>query len=809
MNRLRYWIGMIALAIVGLLFTSLLGVLLYLNSSLPPVERLENPDYALPTEVYDRNGQKVTEIFIVRRKLVKLEQIPAHLINGLVAKEDSRFYDHKGIDPLRMMKAAWINTLKGRKDQGASTLTQQTARQFFLTLERTWVRKLKEILLALKIEREFTKDEILTLYLNKVNFGDAWGVAAAAEFYFDKPVEELTLAESSLLVGLLPAPNRYKPTRNPHLARQQRNIVLLRMADEGFITRTQQLAASSEPILLAERKDPSLDSVAYYVELVRRLIQEKYGSKDLYEGGLKVYTAMDINYQIAAHKALVDGVHELDRRQGFRGAIEKIELDEHKQVPEDVLTDLNPPQTVRVGRISKGIVTEVSDTEARVALGTSVEGVIPWELLKNQWQQWIDPEDESKVYPITRPADILAPGDLVQVIPTWLDPETGEFSLDLYQNPQTNGALYAMNPQTGEVLAMVGGLRYGRLEGASEFIRATQAERQPGSAFKPIVYAAAIDEGYTPATILEDSPRVFTLSSGRKHIPKNYDETYLGTVTLRDSLARSRNVPSVQLVAEIGPRKVIDYARKLGITTHIPEESIIALGTHSVKLDELTRAYGVFAAGGKLAKPIYIRRIEDAQGNLIVQNEPEMEQVISDATAYLVADILQDVVRSPIGTAYRVMSDLGRPAAGKTGTTQGYSDAWFVGFIPQIAAGIYVGFDDPGRTLGHAESGGRAAAPIWRNFMVDVQRSLPIEAFKQPATVVAQRVDPSGQFVSPCDAGTGSRMEFFKDESIPLRFRNADGCGAAAMPGYRPVAPPTGGGGRTAPEEGGGEDDRL
>ncbi len=786
-RKIKRWIGLTGLGTAATLFVLVVVTLIYLNSTLPSVELLVDPDYALPTTIYDRHGTKVQEIFIKRRKLVAYDQLPRHLINGLIAKEDARFFEHRGIDPLRMMKAAWVNLMAMKTAQGASTLTQQTARQFFLTLKKTWTRKFKEILLALKIEREFTKEEILTLYLNKVNFGDAWGVAAAAEYYFNKPVEELSLSEGAVLVGLLPAPNRYKPTRNPHLARQQRDIVLLRMAEEGFITRTQQMAAASEPIILAARRDPTISAVAYYVELVRRKLLKKYGSKNLYEGGLSVYMAMDLSYQLAAHRALYNGVRHLDTRRGYRGPVDRIELDEFKQVPDEVLVNLNPPNAVQLGQAVRGVVVEVDEEQARVALGLSQEGVISWELLTGQWklQLKLNKEEVEVPVPINALADILAPGDLVLVEPTWRDPESGEFSLDLFQEPQANGALYAVDPATGEVLAMVGGTRFGRGDGASEFIRATQAKRQPGSAFKPIIYALAIDEGYTLASILEDSPRVFTLRNGKKHIPKNYDSKYLGNTTLREALMRSRNVPTVQLVQEMGARKVIDYARKFGLTTQIPEESIIALGTHSVRLDELTRAYSVFAAKGKRADAIYILRIENARGEVLERSETRQEDVISETTAYLVGDVLQDVVRRPLGTGYRAMAEFNRPAAGKTGTTQNYTDAWYLGFIPQVVAGVYVGFDDVAKSLGPSESGGRAAAPIWLEFMKTVERSLAIETFRQPPSVVAHRVGPGGQLLGPCDNQENSRLELFKQSSIPNRFLSANGCGRAVRPDYR------------------------
>jgi penicillin-binding protein 1A len=672
--------------------------------------------------------------------------------------------------------------------QGASTLTQQTARQFFLTPEKTWIRKVKEILLALRIEREFNKEEIITLYLNKVNFGDAWGVAAAAEYYFNKRVEDLSLSESGVLIGLLPAPNRYKPTRNLQLSRRQRNIVLARMADEGFITRSEQMAATSEPIVLAERSDPRNEASAYYVELVRRLLLERLGSKSLYEGGLHVYTAMDLSYQVAAHQELLAGVRAVDRRRGYRGPSEHIALDELGQVPEEELVNLNPGRELDVGRIVDGVVVEVTETAVRVALAPYQEGLIAWEQFKPQWPASLPPgQEQPQPLAIRAFADILKPGDHIQGEIIGQDAQTGSLLLDLYQEPLANGAVYAMDPKSGEVLAMVGGIRFGRSDGGSEFVRATQAERQPGSAFKPVIYAAAIEEGYTPATVLDDSPRVFTMASGRKHTPQNYDQTFLGRLSLREALVRSRNVPTVQLVEEMGARKVIEYARKFGISTPIPEESIIALGTHSVRLSELTRAYAAFPNGGQRVEPIYVLRIEDSKGTVIMRAEPRAEQVISEATAYMISDVMRDVVRSPFGTGYRPMEGFDRPAAGKTGTTQNYTDAWYLGFIPQLVAGVYVGFDDPTISLGPAETGSHAAAPIWRGLMERVEGSLPIETFRQPESVIAMRVGQVGNLLGPCDRLDGSRYELFRAETIPKRLRD----GAACVTGPLQAAPPT------------------
>ncbi len=786
-----FWGGLALSVVLGISFVVLL---LYLNTQLPPVARLEDPDYSLPTIIYDRHARKVDEIFIKRRKLVTFNQIPKNLINGLIAKEDSRFFEHHGIDPLRIIKAAWVDLVSLNLVEGASTLTQQTARQFFLTLEKTWVRKIKEILLALRIEREFTKEEIITLYLNKVNFGDAWGVAAAAEYYFNKRVEDMSLSESAVLIGLLPAPNRYKPTRNLQLARRQRNIVLARMADEGFITRSEQMAASSEPIVLAERTDPKNEASAYYVELVRRVLLERFGSKNLYEGGLHVYTAMDLSYQVAAHQELVQGVRALDRRRGYRGPLDKMQLDELGHVPEDVLINLNPGRGLDVGRIVDGVVVEVSDKTAKVALSASQDGLITWEQLKPRWPVYLPQgRDNAQPLAITALKDILASGDHIQGEIVGQNSATGQYLLDLYQEPQANGAVYVMDPKTGEVLAMVGGIRFGRSEGGSEFIRATQAERQPGSSFKPIIYAAALEEGYTPATVLDDSPRVFTMATGLKHTPQNYDQTFLGRLSLRESMVRSRNVPTVQLVDEMGARKVIEYARKFGISTPIPEEIIIALGTHSVKLSELTRAYAVFPNGGKLVDPVYVLRIEDSKGNVLYRSEPHSEQVISEATAYVISDVMRDVVRNPFGTGYHAMQGFDRPAGGKTGTTQNYTDAWYLGFIPQLVAGVYVGFDDPNISLGPAETGARAAAPIWRGFMERIEGSLPIETFKQPDSVVTMRVGSAGQLLGACDNLDGSRYELFRADTIPKRLRDGSSCvtgplRAATPPAVQPSA---------------------
>lgn len=784
----RIWPFLLGLVVLGA--GGVVGGLYYLGRDLPEIARLDNPEYNLPTRLYDRHGQLIAEIFTERRKLIGHAQLPDYFVKGLVAKEDSRFFDHFGIDPLRILKAALVNARAGRIVQGASTLTQQTARQFFLSPEKKYIRKIKEILLALRIERNYSKEEILELYLNKVNFGDAYGVSAAAEYYFGRKVEELSLAQSATLIGLLPSPNEYKPTRNPVKATKQRNIVLARMADEGYITRTQYLAAASQPMVIAERSDPKGAATASYVELIRRKIQERFGNKRLYEGGLRVYTSMDLSYQVHAHAALVKGVGELDRRRGFRGPVAKYKLNrkgqllnEEGKVDDTILVELNPGRKLKVGKRLMGLVLQVNYEKARVALGPDLEGEIVWNLIKDRWPNRLITDEFEEPYskPIRDLRQILSPGFKIQVEVTAIDRISKKISLDLFQDPEANGSIFVMEPNTGEVLAMVGGIQYGRKDGGSEFIRATQAERQPGSSFKPIIYAAALEEGYTPASILDDSPRVFALDSGKKHIPKNYDNSYMGRLSLRQSLVRSRNVPTVQLVHEMGAGTVIKYARRFGITTNIPLETIIALGTHSVKLSELTRAYAVFPNGGKRVEMIYITRVENAKGKVLLRNKPVAEQIISKASAYMVADILRDVVRLPSGTGYRAMEGLGRPAGGKTGTTQNNTDAWYLGFIPQLVAGVYVGFDDSTISLGPSETGGKAAAPIWKDFIIRVEGSLPIETFNRPGSVVTMRVGPGGKLLDPCDDPTGSRFELFRQDLIPKRFESDKNCGATPL----------------------------
>ncbi len=774
-----FWIGILLATALGIGS----GVFLYdLSKELPTNidAELEKRD-TRPTVIYDRNSNQIDELYIQRRIIVPFEEFPSHLVQALLASEDSRFFSHYGIDPIRIFKALYIDIMAGGFVQGASTLTQQTARLFLLSTQKLIIRKLRELLLAFQLERQFTKEQILSLYLNKVFLGNAEGVEAAAQGYFGKHVRDLTVAESALLVGVLPAPSRYNPNVNPELALQRRNVVLQRMLEERYLTPGEYRVALQEPLKLIRIDDPTADATAYYVEHARRYLLSKYGKDSLYQGGLRVKLAMDLDYQIFAHEALQRGVLDLTRRQGYRGALFRPEpapdnatttLDNATDAELVTATSDNNSEALAayevlqqnrmlLGNIVYGIVTSLDEEEAVVWLGGQ-EGVLDWESIR-RWQlageQQGDPPE-----PLKQLSDALAQGDLVRVRLADFHSEADRFQLELYQPPRINGAVMVMNPGNGQVLAMIGGYRHE----TSEFNRAIQAKRQPGSAFKPIVYAAALDAGYTPASQLIDSPRAYrtgesSYGSAEIWIPKNYSKKLLGNVSLRTALVKSLNLPTIGLVDDLDPRTIISYAQRLGITTTIPSNLTIALGSFSVTLQEMVSAYAVYANQGKLRRPVYLLRVEDQHGNVLEQWEPQAEQVISPETAFLVGDMLQDVVRR--GTGWRARS-IERPSAGKTGTTNDYIDAWYIGYIPQLITGVYVGFDQP-RSLGPHESGSRAAAPIWVEFMKNAVASLPTEQFPQPPGVITVRIHSSGRRAGPCDSSDQTQEEHFRMGTEP------------------------------------------
>ncbi len=761
--------------ITGTISAAALGVFLFeLSKTLPQnlEDELHKRNDVLPTVLYDREGNQIEELFIQRRIVVPYEQFPPHLVQALVASEDSRFFSHLGIDPLRIPKAFLANLRAGRIVQGASTLTQQTARLFLLSREKQIVRKLREMLLAFRMEMQFSKQEILSLYLNKVYLGNAEGIEAASQGYFGKHAEELNLAESTLLVGILPAPSRYAPHVNPEFALLRRNTVLRRMRQEGFISEQELQKTSEMPISLIRIHDSTTEATSYYVEHVRRYLIKKYGSKVLYQGGLKVYLAMDLNYQTYAHEALRKGILELTKRQGFRGQQKDESLDNSSSTDNSTLDNTVKIDSLFLGNIVGGTVNEVSEKKVSVKIGKS-SGTLEWNNIKT-WRNGNILKDE-RPSRIAKPSEIFSTGDEIQVRLADYDTINNSFRLELYQEPLVNGALLAMDPKNGEVLSMSGGYRYGE----SEFNRAIQAQRQPGSSFKPIVYSAALDAGFTLSSALIDSPRAYatgaqTVGDAEIWTPKNYGDKIMGKVSLRTALVKSLNLPTIGLCEELKPKQVIVYSRRFGITADMMENLTTCLGSLSTTLQEMITAYGVFANQGRLVKPIYILRVEDQAGNTLESSLPEFKQVTSEETAFLLSNVLQDVVQTGTGRRARA---IGRPSAGKTGTTNDSVDAWYIGYIPQLLTGVYVGFDKP-RRMGRSETGSKAAAPIWIDFMKNAVTNLPTEQFKQPPGITTVKIHKSGRRAIPCDNVKEIKEEHYKTGTEPVLDLSRSGrCG--------------------------------
>ena len=756
-----FWIVIIISVVSG---TSLGFFLFELSKTLPQnlEDELHKRNDVLPTVLYDREGNQIEELFIQRRVVIPYEQFPPHLVQALIASEDVRFFSHLGIDPLRIPKAFLANLKAGRIVQGASTLTQQTARLFLLSREKQIIRKLREMLLAFRMEMQFSKQDILSLYLNKVFLGNAEGIEAAAQGYFGKHAMELDLAESALLVGILPAPSRYAPHVNPELTLQRRNVVLRRMRQEGFISEQELQKTIDTPISLIRIHDSTTEATSYYVEHVRRYLIKKYGSEVLYQGGLKVFLAMDLNYQTFAHESLRNGILELTKRQGFHGT--QSDNSHNNSMLSDNSTQGNTVKidSLFLGNIVAGIVKEVTKEKVSVELGES-SGILEWNNIST-WKNGNVLKDKRPTK-ISNPAEIFSVGDEIQVRLADYDSKNNYFRLQLYQEPLVNGALLAMDPKTGEVLSMTGGYRYGE----SEFNRAIQARRQPGSSFKPIVYSAALDAGFTLSSALIDSPRAYvtgaqTVGDAEIWTPKNYGDKVTGKVSLRTALVKSLNLATIGLCEELKPKQVIAYSKRFGITAKMMENLTTCIGSLSVTLQEMISAYGVFANQGRLVKPIYILRVEDQDGNILESSLPELKQVTSEETAFLLSSVLQDVVQRGTGRRARA---IGRPSAGKTGTTNNSVDAWYIGYIPQLLTGVYVGFDKP-RRMGKSETGSRAAAPIWINFMKNAVANMPTEQFRQPPGITTVKIHKSGRRAIPCDKAKDVHEEHYKSGTEPV-----------------------------------------
>ncbi len=732
------------------------GIYLYFGRDLPDFRAVTEYSPETVTRVYARGGELIDEFYVERRILVPLSRIPPHVVKAFLAAEDARFFEHKGVDFISILRAIITDIRAGRIVQGGSTITQQVVKTLFLTPERTLSRKIKEAILAFRIERNLTKDEILYLYLNQIYLGHgAYGVQAAAETYFGKDVSELSLAEAALLAGLPKAPNRYSPYNNPEGARKRLRYVIERMVEEGFISKEEARQALSERIKIRPKKAKTLGIAPYFSEYVRRYIEEKYGYDALYRGGLKVYTTLDVDLQDYARKAISRGLRNYDKRHGYRGPLKHLKEGEIKEFLEESRKALAGAEPAK-GTIYKGVVLG-KDGKGKyyvVQVGP-YRGKLPYRDM-----EWATLDGKGKRRNV---AEVLKRGDVVEVRVERAGDEGVLFSLE--QEPEAQAALVAIDPLSGEVRAMVGGYDFRK----SQFNRAIQARRQPGSAFKPIIYAAAMDKGYTPASIFVDSPVIYETSTGDGERvlwkPENFGKEFYGPITLREALAKSRNLVTIKLLNAIGVDYVIGYARKLGIRSSLNRDLSLALGSSGLSLLELTSAYSVFAARGIRYKPIFIRRIVDKDGRVLEENLPEGKEVISPETAYIMTSLLEGVIKK--GTGWRARA-LGRPAAGKTGTTDEYRDAWFIGYTPDIVAGVWVGFDDY-HTLGELETGSRAALPIWLYFMKAAHRGRPVKDFPVPEGVVFRKIDPkTGRPVPPWDKR--GVFEVFKKGTEPRQI---------------------------------------
>jgi len=756
----RYFL-LVSVFIVISSICGLVGVYFYLGGNLPKISSLKDYRPSIITTVYSDDTRKIAEFFKERRIVIPLSQMSEMLKKAFIAAEDARFHKHKGIDLLSIVRAFFKNIEAGAIVQGGSTITQQVTKSFFLTPERSYSRKIKEAILAYRIDKKFAKNEILFLYLNQIYLGHgAYGVEAASENYFGKSAQELNLAECAILAGLPQAPSRYSPFRYPERAKQRQIYVLNRMVEEGFITNIQATEAINKELDIKPRKNWYIEEVPVYTEHIRRHIAKKYGDDILYKKGLKIYAAVNIEMQKIARGEIEKGLYALDKRQGYRGPIKHLQPEEIESFSKELQTELEKAP-LEEGKITEGVVIEVNNKNDTVVvrIGNTL-GIIRIEDMR--WARKPDPEIAYFETRVQHPGEVLSVGDVIHVKVKNKIFNTNRWWLDLEQVPKAQAALLSIESETGYVKVMVGGRDFRE----SQFNRAVQSRRQPGSAFKPIIYAAALDKGYTPATMIIDSPIVY---QDTEHDftwkPRNYKEKFYGPTLFRNALAKSRNVVTIKILRDIGIDYAIDYARKLGIESKLNRDLSIALGSSGVSLLELVKAYSVFNNSGYLVSPVFITKIVDRDGNVIEESSPVRENVIEKNTAYIMTNLLEGVVK--YGTGHRLKA-LNRPVAGKTGTTNHLHDAWFVGYTPRYTTGTWVGFDDED-SLGKSETGSRAASPIWLGFVRKVLEGKPIRVFQVPEGVVFSKIDAETGLL-PIPESKKTIFECFKEGTVPTEY---------------------------------------
>lgn len=697
---------------VSIVLGSVVGALMAIGSDLPQVSQLEELKPNIVTQVFAADGSILGEFAIEKRVLIRYEEIPEVLRNAIIATEDENFFNHIGINLWRIPGALYANFRSGRKGQGFSTLTMQLSRLLFLSPEKTYERKLREILLALEIERRFTKKEIFTLYCNLVNFGHGnYGVEAASRFYFGKSAKDLNLEEAALIAGIPQSPARLSPLDHPEAAQRRRNHALDRMVAEKYITAAQAQVAQSQPLGVIARRSP-LSIAPYFLEEVRKTLERDYGFTGIYRSGLKVHTTLDPTLQLAANRAVRDGILRNDRvGRGFRRPTESALKD--GVIPEGfTLSDWRQP--FDVGDVVRGVVTWVEKDGAGLQIGDTL-GRLP--LKSIGWT------GKSRV------SDVVKVGDIVPVRIVKIEGTDAKHVAEVAfeQEPEAESAFLAMDTRTGAVKAMVGGFDFER----SKFNRAVQAHRQTGSIFKAIVYSAAVESlGWGPDTLIVDAPISFTAAGSPTWSPHNYDMKFEGTITVQHAVEESRNIPAIKTLQAIGIEKGIEYARKLGLKDELPPYLPIAIGAGEATLDEMVAVFGTIANEGLRMTPMLITRITDNEGNVLEEKLPEAHDALRPETAATMANILRGVVLR--GTAQRAAS-LGRPLCGKTGTTDNWSDTWFVGFERDLVAGVWSGFDDKRKSLGRGQDGARTSLPIFMDFWREASKQLPKDqAFPPP-----------------------------------------------------------------------------
>jgi penicillin-binding protein 1A len=766
------------------------GLVWHFSKDLPDYSQLQNYEPPVMTRVHAGDGSLLAEYSRERRLYLPIQAVPKRVINAFLAAEDKNFYEHGGLDFQGLARAALLyaqNYGSNRRPQGASTITQQVAKNFLLTNEVSFTRKIKEALLAMRIERAYSKDKILELYLNEIYLGlGTYGVAAASLVYFDKSVNELSTSEAAYLAALPKAPAALHPVRNHERAVERRNYVIDRLLENGWIKQAEADTARKEPLAVTSRSSGHTFAGEYFAEEVRREVFERYGEKKLYEGGLSVRTSLDPKLQVVARQAFVQGLVKYDEAQGWRGELEKLDVTGDwgaKLIEVKALSDISPWRLA--------VVLEVDDKAARIGfqprreLGGAVSkaretGIIALEGVK--WAKAASGPRRGKAP--TAVTQVLNRGDVIYADPLiGKDGKREEGQYRLRQLPEVSGAMVAMDPSTGRVLAMVGGFSFDQ----SQFNRATQAYRQPGSSFKPFVYSTALDNGYTPSTVVIDAPIEIDQGAGvGVWRPDNYSSgKYLGPTTLRNALQRSLNTVTVRLAQDVGMPLIGEYAKRFGVYDTLPNYLSYALGAGETTVLRMVTAYSMFANGGRRVTPTLIDRIQDRYGHTIYrhdqrecrgcdvpegwkdQPEPTLidrrEQVLDPMTTYQITSMMEGVVQR--GTA-TVVREVGKPIAGKTGTTNDQKDAWFVGFSPDIAVGIYIGYDKP-RNLGRAMTGGHLAAPIAKDFLKVALADKPAAPFRVPPGIKLIRVDAKTGMRAGPGASGGTILEAFKPGTAP------------------------------------------